>query len=838
MDAQKIETTPYWLLSLAAGALALAWWVTRPPAETPRRISVATPERRPAQSLRWTQHRLPPLRPATAPGEPATPLAYAPRVAVPMPRVSGPSLVASPTFADLASVVSPGDGLAPTSRFVVLKPSEPRLRAGERWHKRVASRPRSIRKLATVIRDVDWRTAATATGQRVARNHFGLAYDAAVAYTLTTPAFDTQQWFAGVAARLDELSNTPRPRIVSALPSISEYLQAGADGGVYPKVARIGMLLDRLSRDKQAAGWAWATAYRLRTLVATTPTETRSRQATLTALKSAADDAAMLAEATPSPRTATELRRARYAIERRLSSWQAADAAAGAARAELAKRLEKVRWAMRGDGPPIAAIGGNQIDEIRLAQQLADELEAYEKQPTGPRGRRIAIASQRFASASTAEGAQLAATINENYRNANIRFALSSELIERLLPTPEPTRSPVRDRIAGAPVRGQSVTRTKLGVALIPDEQAWRLGLEARGVVSSDTVSDGGAARLRSRGETNFVARKLIVVGANGVSAAPAVASARAQSRLMGISSSYDSVPLVGSYIRSTARDRYGMARRRATGQVQVRVEKQVRKALDTRTAPAIDRLEQRYANSVVERAAALGLDVTPLEMRTTEKRIISRVRLANSEQLGSHTPRMRAPSNSLLSFQLHESAVNNTIEGLGLSNAKLTATELRERIRDRLQVEESETPEEEERAVFWFAKNDPVRVRFVDGRVQMTMAINEMVVAGRRHRAFKVHTFYRPESTGLKPTLVQDGTPQIEGRMRTASRLHLHGVLGKMLGESRRITLERALKPEVAEKLQGISTSQFVIEDGWLGWAIAPEQASVAYLQIGTYVR
>ena len=63
---------------------------------------------------------------------------------------------------------------------------------------------------------------------------------------------------------------------------------------------------------------------------------------------------------------------------------------------------------------------------------------------------------------------------------------------------------------------------------------------------------------------------------------------------------------------------------------------------------------------------------------------------------------------------------------------------------------------------------------------------------------------------------------------MRTASRLRLHAVLGKVLGEQRRIALV-ALPEEIdtakADRLKGLVTTQCVIEDGWLGIAVAPER-------------
>lgn len=847
MDARRFETAPIWLLSLAAFALALAWWVSKPPAESQRRVTLSTPERAPTKPLVWTALHLPPLSAsAVAPSRsveaPVFELASLPK----LPTTDRLAVV-SPSFADLSTTVERGTARRPMRRFVLMRPAAPLRKAGDYAHARMAALDGKPARLAVVFaadqRQVERVIAAlSATADRFAQQRYGLAYTGPIAVTRAAARLDLRSRLA-VANRW--MIGRTRPAVASVratLPTIAEYLAAGFDGGVYPRVAKIGVALDRLSLNRETAGWAWATAYRLRTLVATTPSESLASRATLGALQAAAEDAAALAEEAASPQAATELRRARYAIERRLTSWRAASGAAGAARAQLARRLEKVRWAMRDEAAPMTAIGGEEVATIRAAEQLAAELEAYEANPSGPRGKAIAAAVNRFAAAPTAESMRLAATLNENYRNANVRLAVSDELMRRLLPEPEPTRSAVRDRVAGAPVRGRSVTQTQLGLRLIPDPRAWRVGLEAQGVVASETVSDGGIAKLRSRGRTEFSARKLVVVGMEGVRTAPAVATAKSRSRLVGVRSQYDAIPLVGSYVRSSARDQYGLARRRASQQVKVRVERQVRTALDQRTAPAIGRWEQRFANDVVGRAAALGLDVTPIEMRTTDTRVITRLRLANDEQLASHTPRMRAPGDSLMSVQLHESAVNNTIEGLGLANARLTGDELRRQVRGRLQLAPAAEADlnggDEPDALFWFAKEDPVRVRFLDGRVQLTLSINELVVGRRRHRAFRVHTFYRPEANGLRPSLVQDGTPQIEGRMRTASRLHLHGVLGKILGESRELRLAVGERPEVAERLEGFATQQFVIEDGWLGWALGEGPLSVAYRQVGTYVR
>jgi hypothetical protein len=276
--------------------------------------------------------------------------------------------------------------------------------------------------------------------------------------------------------------------------------------------------------------------------------------------------------------------------------------------------------------------------------------------------------------------------------------------------------------------------------------------------------------------------------------------------------------------------------------ETRLKVERRVRETFDTEFAPRLAQAQQRYADEVLARAAALGVAVEPIELRTTDLRLITRLRVANPSQMAAHTPRMRAPSDSLLSVQVHESMLNNAIEGLDLAGATVTPVELRARLAEKLRITPAgDAPSEQ--ATLRFEAVSPIRFRFAEGRAQLTLAIDEISVRGRTHQDFKVHAFYRPELDGLTAELVQEGTPHIEGRLRNSARMHLHGVMGKVLGDTRRVPLVQVNEqtPErLAAALVGLSTNQFVLEDGWLGIAIGPKRSPLhrVALQVGGYVR
>ena len=87
--------------------------------------------------------------------------------------------------------------------------------------------------------------------------------------------------------------------------------------------------------------------------------------------------------------------------------------------------------------------------------------------------------------------------------------------------------------------------------------------------------------------------------------------------------------------------------------------------------------MEQQIRDRVTGPLESAGVELTPIELSTTDQRVIARLRVAGHEQLAGHTPRPRAPADSLASVQLHESALTNAALSLGLDGKRLTAQEL-----------------------------------------------------------------------------------------------------------------------------------------------------------------
>jgi hypothetical protein len=331
-----------------------------------------------------------------------------------------------------------------------------------------------------------------------------------------------------------------------------------------------------------------------------------------------------------------------------------------------------------------------------------------------------------------------------------------------------------------------------------------------------------------SAGQTQFFASKIIAVTADQVSSEPTSAQAWNYNQLTGIQTRYDSLPLVASLIRSQAQQQYRAKRAMARAEVEFKVADEARGRLESKAEPRIDEFRQRFRTALDELDKA-GIDWEKVELRSTDREILARLRVAGEDQLAAHTPRAQAPRDSLASLQCHESTLNNVAATLDLNGRRLTAAELRDLIRDqfprfqdRLAVDEG-AADEAAGTVLHFDLQDAVQTRLDGGRVELIVSLAELVHEGRSVRDFKVHAFYRPEVSRLSARLVRTGALGIEGRVRTSDRARLHAVFNKVFADDRPLTVVSfdANQPGFAD----LMITQFVLEDGWLGLAVGPAE-------------
>ncbi|MDX1945935.1 MAG: hypothetical protein SFU86_11100 [Pirellulaceae bacterium] len=460
---------------------------------------------------------------------------------------------------------------------------------------------------------------------------------------------------------------------------------------------------------------------------------------------------------------------------------------------------------------------------------LLDAIERYEHDDLSAEAKALARRYDDLRWSAEADIGKLAETVNMYYRNANIRVALSAEMINRLLPKQQAQYEPVQDVILGANVSGDSHTNTRLRLVLLPDRRRWRLGLEANGSVASSTASSKGPATFYQDGQSFFRARKTITVDHRGIRLGSAEAEANANTSLNDFETDFDGIPLLSTLVRAIARNQYDSSQGAAKAEVEGKIIGRASSQLDRDMAERLEKAKRDFQAKLLDPLQKLHLDPTAVELETTTDRLIARYRVAGRDQVSAHTARPQAPGDSILSVQLHESALNNVIDHLGIAGRRIELHDLYREMITRFKLvsgNEITVPEDLPEGVYvTFAEEDPVRIDCEDGRVRLTIRLAELS-QGTKHRwqNFTVRGYYAPTADQLDANLAREGVIELIGdKLRFGDQIALRGIFSRVLSRNRKLNLVNNQISKSPE-LQDQQVTQFVIHDGWIGVALGPK--------------
>jgi hypothetical protein len=483
--------------------------------------------------------------------------------------------------------------------------------------------------------------------------------------------------------------------------------------------------------------------------------------------------------------------------------------------------------------PPFKALDEQLQARAAAAPDLASLLraiETFEHDDRSANSRALADEYDALRWSSDEDVRELADTVNTYYRNANVRVALSVDLVNRLVPQQTPRLEAVEDTILGAWVSGQSQTNTRVRIALVPDNERWNIGMEALGEVASNTASSKGPATFYQDGLSLFRARKRLTVDRRGIRLFSAQAEANANNDLNDFETDFDGIPLLGGLVRAIARRQYDSSQPAAKIEVEDKIVIRATSQLDREVAEKLEKAKQDFQAKIIKPLRDLNLEPAAVDLKTTQERLIARYRIAGRSELSAHTPRPQAPGDSILSVQIHETAMNNVLEELGFEGRRIELAELYKEMVARFgSTRKIEVPEDlPERVFVTFADEDPVRVDCQDGRVKLTIRLRELMQEGTRNRwtNFTVVAYYTPSADQLDANLRRESIIELIGDrqpLALGQRLALSGIFNKVLSRNREL---HVINKQIAEspQLRDQQVTQFVIHDGWIGVALGPK--------------
>lgn len=485
--------------------------------------------------------------------------------------------------------------------------------------------------------------------------------------------------------------------------------------------------------------------------------------------------------------------------------------------AELAKRLQV--WTVRP------------IDYTEFLQ----DLERGESDSIDLSAIKVGEAFQSLRFSNDVDAATVAKAIDVNYRNANVRTAISVRLIDRLIPAVPSRDSPIQTTILGNAVRGTSHVDSQLGVRLTPSMDSWNLGITTQGHVSTQSRSGQSGVTVITSGHSIFDATTPLIIRRNGYTVGSTQVDVTGGQRLSGIRSKYDGWPLVGSLVRGMAESRFQDAKPVASRMSRNQIQSDVSTELQTQLSEKAERGSRQLDEFVFGPLGRLDLQPKIIDLKTTSTRLVARYRLAGDWQLASNTPRPRAWNDSWLSLQVHQSALNNTMEQLLPTGNAKTFGEFFDDTMELFGRDGATLPEDvPANAVIEFAATRPITVEMDEGKLVLTLRVVKLEQPGSKGLSrFIVRATYRPEIDGLKARLVRDGHLSVSGPgMSMGKRFPIRALFNKVLSESRAIPLTL---PKLTDHpaTQDLAISQLELRDGWLALAISPNQS--ARIAVGT---
>ena len=126
------------------------------------------------------------------------------------------------------------------------------------------------------------------------------------------------------------------------------------------------------------------------------------------------------------------------------------------------------------------------------------------------------------------------------------------------------------------------------------------------------------------------------------------------------------------------------------------------------------------------------------------------------------------------------------------------------------------------ENVVVTFAANDPVRVRFIEGRVEVTVAIAELDDGHRAWYDFQITVYYTPRREGLHLEFFRDGPIELSGDAYAGrAAIGLRGIFAKVFSSRRTLKFEPAPNPQNAA-LATLEFSSAIVDNGWISVTVA----------------
>jgi hypothetical protein len=418
------------------------------------------------------------------------------------------------------------------------------------------------------------------------------------------------------------------------------------------------------------------------------------------------------------------------------------------------------------------------------------------------------------------------AEIRRQFGHPNLLVSASADVVSRGFAESVSELSPVNEMILRTHVRGTAHLQGDLSANLIPNRDMAIVELQLTGVAYSQTIGRQSPVRLYSRGVTEVLGRKRLLIDRFGVREEPATACCVTDNHIQCIQSeSRFASRLITNVAWKRARQQEPLAERISAGRAAGRVAHRMDQQATARVASGNTRLRDKIQQPLKAR------DVYPrwLHLWTTSDRLRMAAVQGRATQLAAPAVPPQVAAHRVVA-QVHESMLLNTAAN---AIGGLTVTD--ERAQDLVKEATGEVPEELQIK----EDEDPWAITFdVQSPVQIELDNDQAMIAirGRRflrgeqelRQTIQIAARYQLAIDNGRASLKRIGDVEVTYPDKEGDRLSLAELRNKTFMTNK---FEGLFKPEIGgegielpdrwAKLRELKLAHISSDNGWLtlGW-------------------
>ena len=415
-------------------------------------------------------------------------------------------------------------------------------------------------------------------------------------------------------------------------------------------------------------------------------------------------------------------------------------------------------------------------------------------------------------------------------RGEAVRLAIDGRFLGRLFEQSGCTSGAVDDVIMQAHVTGQQTTRTQTRLRLVPDAETARMALDLTGQTRSVTVGATEQADITTQGLHAFRLEKPIAFdGQNFLTRSPGATvwprnlTTGAQARVG------QRVPVVR---RMASRIAYEEAQRRRQRSEQIaaqRLTDRVAGEFNTKADAGLGRLQTLWQDKGRAALDRLLESNETLLTSTTDRHVF--LRLPTVAMPDTPLPGGWAAAGESMTLAVHETAVNGALAQLALGGRELEQGSWRTLVSALLpsaRFASDRPPLDASLATLRLVEDDPVSVRFADGRVNVELRAVVSTPLGESPPQ-RIVMPWSVTARGDETVVRSDDVEVFADGEESSTLLDVvrAGIETRFAAEVEPVTLRRTIDAPVGESSLPVTLTYYRARDGWLllGWRAGEPQ-------------